>query len=328
MKNILVIIMMLTVAVSAANAEDLPAVNKVLKKPIGLLRDGFAFPNSGIEGLVTKSRLGNKWFFSPYSDITDLRFSVLTGWPMEILPSSTLEKIVGEMNSEANRSSTLQIKLWAKVTKYSNKSASKKNFYSDKLAEGEVFTRNYIFPLNYISIKSTKKSATDTLAEPPLDTIEDQEPDDPTSIIPKEARDISRRPEKKSEKIVLDKSNTGSIIPKNVMRKFKPKHVENLSKWKKKTVVEKDISLTNRTGFITQRDGYKIFNVDAMGMAVDDATFKLLECETLQRTEEIIVTSPGRNRYKISGTVTRFNGEYYILLQRTVKTYNNGNFAR
>ena len=29
-----------------------------------LLRDGFAFPNSGVEGLVTKSKGQQKWFFS------------------------------------------------------------------------------------------------------------------------------------------------------------------------------------------------------------------------------------------------------------------------
>jgi hypothetical protein len=71
-----------------------------------------------------------------------------------------------------------------------------------------------------------------------------------------------------------------------------------------------------------------MFKVDSVGMSVDDTAFILLECETLQRTELDIVTSPGRNRYKVSGTATKFKGEYYMLLQRTVKTYNHGNFAK
>ena len=112
------------------------------------------------------------------------------------------------------------------------------------------------------------------------------------------------------------------------MKKFKLKRVEDLSAWKKNTAIKKDASLTNRTGFITQGDGYKIFKIDAMGRNVDDSSFKLLPCETLERTEKIIVTSPGRNRYKVSGTITMFKGQYYMLLQRTVKTYNHGNFAR
>ncbi len=328
MNKIFVIIIMLAAATAAAAAEDLRAVKAAIKKPVGLLRDGFSFGNSGIEGLVTKSRVDNRWFFSPYTDVSDMRVTVLAGWPMELLPSSTLEKIVGEMNSDPNHSSTMEIKLWGKVTKYSNKSASKKFFYSNNLTEGEIFTRNYIFPLNFISISSVKESVTDAVTEPQPGKIDDQEPQDLTSIIPKVARDLLETSGKKPEKILLDKSNTDSIIPKDVMEKFKLIRVENLSKWKKKTIVEKDVSLTNRTGFITQGDRYKIFKIDAVGMAVDDAAFKLLECETLQRTEEDIVTSPGRNRYKVSGTVTKFKGEYYMLLQRTVRTYNHGNFAR
>jgi hypothetical protein len=343
MKNIFAIIIMLMAASTAVAAgdkderiaKDVPAAKAVAKaavkaaaKPAGLLRDGFAFPRYGVEGLITKSRIDNKWFFSPYTNISDTRHTILAGMSVELLPSSTLEKIIAEINSDPKHSSTLEIKLWGMVTKYCNVSSSRETLYSDKLSKNNIFHRNFIFPLNFISIISTNESAADAAVEPKADKTEVQEPDDPTSIIPKKARDMSKKPPKIIEEIVLDKSNTGSIIPKEVTKEFKPIRIENLAKWKKKITVEMDTSLTNRIGFITQGDRYKIFNIDAVGLAVDGATFKLLECETLQRTEQSIIEAVGRKRYKVSGTVTKFKGEYYLLLQRSVKTYNHGNFSR
>jgi hypothetical protein len=323
MNKTFIVLMLAVLIVSAACAENVKIVKPATEKVMPLLRDGFAFPNSGVEGLITKARGRQKWFFSPYENISDTRSTVLAGWSIELLPSSTLEKIIGMMNEATKKSSTMEIKLWGKVTKYSNKGASKRLFFGKDIPDGEIFSRNYIFPLNFIPITTVKEPVTNIL---PVKG-EDKKPDDPKSIIPQEAKNLLET-KKQPGKVVQGKTESDSIIPEDVMKKFKLKRVENLAKWKKNTMVMKDASLTNRTGFITQGEGYKIFTIDAMGRNVDDSSFKLLECETLERTEKVIVTSPGRNRYKISGTITMFKGEYYMLLQRTVKTYNHGNFAR
>lgn len=321
-KNI-IILMLAVVIVSAACAEDIKGIKPTTEEVMPLLRDGFSFPNSGVEGLITKARGQQKWFFSPYANISDKRSTVLAGWSIELLPSSTLEKIIGMMNEAPKKTTTMEIKLWGKVTKYSNKGASKRLYFGKDIPKGEIFTRNYIFPLNFIPITTIKEKVTNVMPG----TGEEKKPYDPKSIIPQEAKNLLET-KKKPGKVVQDMTESDSIIPEDVMKKFKLKRVENLAKWKKNTMVLKDASLTNRTGFITQGEGYKIFTIDAMGRNVDDAAFRLLPCETLQRAEKVIVTSPGRNRYKISGTITVFKGEYYMLLQRTVKTYNHGNFAR
>ncbi|MCF7955719.1 MAG: hypothetical protein K9M75_07960 [Phycisphaerae bacterium] len=325
MNKIFIILMLAVVIVSAVCAEDIKSVKpKSEEEVVPLLRDGFAFPNSGVEGLVTKARGQQKWFFSPYENISDTRVTILAGWSIELLPSSTLEKIIGMMDEAAQKSSTMEIKLWGKVTKYSNKGVSKKLYFNEDALKDEIFTRNYIFPLNFIPITTIKENVSNVIPG----NGEEAKPDDPKSIIPQEAKNLLETTGDKQGQTVTDKTEADSIIPEDVMEKFKLKRVENLSKWKKNTVVMKDASLTNRTGFITQGEGYKIFSVDAMGLKVNEAAFKLLPCETLQRTEKDIVTSPGRNRYKVSGTITMFKGEYYILLQRSVKTYNHANFAR
>jgi len=322
MNKMIILLVLSVVSVTAAGAE-VKTIKPVTETVVPLLRDGFAFPNSGVEGVVTKVRGQSKWLFSPYTDISDIRFTVSAGSSIELLPSSTLEKIIGVMDSGLKKNTSMEIKLWGKVTKYSNKSSSRKLHFAKITDKGDVFTRNYIFPLNFIPITSVKEPMSDTKP----DKGEDKEPDDPKSIIPQEAKDLLETSEKKSG-TDPDKPKSDSIIPQNIMEKFKVKRVEDLSRWKKNTVVKKDASLTNRTGFITQGQGHKIFAIDAMGRKVDDAAFRLLPCETLQWAENDIVTSPGRNRYKVSGTITMFKGEYYMLLQRTVKTYNHGNFAR
>ncbi|MBW8016993.1 MAG: hypothetical protein FVQ82_12475 [Planctomycetes bacterium] len=324
MNKIFIILMLAVLAGSAVCAEDVKIIKPAAKKVMPLLRDGFAFPISGVEGLIIKARGQQKWFFSPYADISDMRSTVKAGTSVELLPSSTLEKIIGMMAKAPKKSSTMEIKLWGRVTKYSNMCSSRKLYYSEEENNSEVFTRNYIFPMNFIPITTVKENV--TAAKPGKN--ESAKPDDPKSIIPQEAKDLLQPSEKKPVEAAPDDLKSDSIIPKEIMEKFKLKRVENLSKWKKNIIVMKDASLTNRTGFITQGDGYKIFTIDAMGRKVDDTAFKLLPCETLQRAEKDIVTSPGRNRYKVSGTITMFKGQYYMLLQRTVKTYNHGNFAR
>ena len=316
--------MLAVVIVGTAPGEEVKRAKPQVEKVMPLLRDGFAFPNSGIEGLVTKARGKQKWFFSPYENISDKKSTVLAGWSIELLPSSTLEKIIGMMAESPKNSSSMEIKLWGKVTSYSNISSSRKLYFGKDVRKGEIFSRNYIFPLNFIPITTVKEQ---TGSVDPVKSEIDK-PDDSKSIIPKEAKSLLETTKKEPAKAAPGKAKTDSIIPEDVMKKFKLKRVENLAKWKKNTVLIKDASLTNRTGFITQGNDYKIFSIDAMGRNVDDSAFKLLPCRMLQWAEKDIVTSPGRNRYKVSGTITVFNGEYYILLQRIVKTYNHGNFAR
>ena len=95
-------------AVKSFRTKEVKHIAPVVKEVMPLLRDGFAFPNSGVEGFINKSRKSGKWFFTPYTNISDTKATVLAGYSIELLPSSTLEKIIGMMSDATKRSSTME----------------------------------------------------------------------------------------------------------------------------------------------------------------------------------------------------------------------------
>lgn len=119
-----------------------------------------------------------------------------------------------------------------------------------------------------------------------------------------------------------------SIIPKDIMAILKPKRVVNLAKLRKVVEIEGNAMLAERTGFIIEQDGQKILNIDSLGRNVDNMSFKLLGNEVLKWTEYKIEKSPHPLRFRVAGIVTKYNNEYYILLQRATRAYNHGNFVR
>ena len=119
-----------------------------------------------------------------------------------------------------------------------------------------------------------------------------------------------------------------SIIPKNIMAILKPPRVVNLAKLRKVVETEGNAMLAERTGFVIEQDGEKILKIDSLGRNVDEMSFKLLGNEVLKWTELKIENSPNPLRFRIAGIVTKYNDEYYILLQRATRAYNHGNFVR
>lgn len=119
-----------------------------------------------------------------------------------------------------------------------------------------------------------------------------------------------------------------SIIPDDIMALLKPRRVVNLAKLKKLLETEENALLVDRTGYLLTKKGQKVFQLDSLGRKLQDMSFKLLPCEVLEWTEHRISQVINPHRYRIAGTVTKFKGEYYMLLQRAVRTYSHGNFVR
>lgn len=122
--------------------------------------------------------------------------------------------------------------------------------------------------------------------------------------------------------------NEPSIIPDKIRSLLKPKQVVNLTRMRTLLEVENDAILANRTGFVTIDPPF-VFHPDGFGQKIDEMSFQLLRCSTLEATEKQLKTSgPGRQRYKIAGIVTKYKGKYYLLLQRATRTYTHGNFTQ
>jgi len=267
------------------------------------LREGFLV--SAVNGKLTKAADSDRWFFIAEVDITDGRGTIKAGEPIELLPSGTLER----MTAPAADNGAIHIRLWARITRYcnrnvlldklpsrkfANRKAPNKQDLDSKFLGENLFNRNFLFPIYFV----------------PLSTIDQAE-------------------DRKDRTGDTDSSDDESIIPAEVLEQLKPKRVVNLAKLDDTLETEGDVVLADRTGFVVIDDGTKMFTVDGLGRNVDDLHFRLLPCETLEAIEKSLVETPiVRQRFRVSGVITMYRGQRYMLLQRATRTYSHGNFAR
>lgn len=271
------------------------------------LKEGFVI--EGLEGTVKKSEQTGKWIFISDTDISDGKYVIKTPTPIELLPTSTLEKIttivkdtpesdtdgstdlIGSLDPHAPRKIkpkkttdvpddfTTNVKLWARVTRYNNK--------------------NFLFPYLFLPVSES--------IQPPAPQQKEQ-------------------PEKETDP--PQNNETDSILPPDIMAALKPKRTVDLAKMKNILETEGDVLLVDRTGFLKDQQNIKTFTIDGLGRNIEDFSFHLLPCETLERTEIDILATYTRKRYKVAAIVTKYKNQYYMLLQRASRTYSHGNFAR
>ena len=161
--------------------------------------------------------------------------------------------------------------------------------------------KNYLFPWYYI---------------PMTELPGEQQTQDPDS----QQQENAQQQEEEEE--------DDSILPKDIMTLLKPKRVVNLAKLREVVAAEGNAMLAERTGFIVEKDGQKILQIDSLGRNVDEMSFKLLPCEVLEWSEYRMERYANPLRFRIAGIVTMSQGEYYMLLERATRAYNHGNFVR
>ena len=261
---------------------------------------------SAVDGKLTKAAESNTWFFTAEVNITDGRGTIKAGEPIELLPSSTLERMT---SLAADDDEAIHVRLWARITRYcnrnvlidklpsrkfTNRKAPNKQDIDLKFLGENLFNRNFLFPIYFV----------------PLSTIDETK-------------------EQKDQTGDTGNSDEESIIPAEVLERLKPKRVVNLAKLKDMLETERDFILANRAGFVIIDDSAKVFTIDGLGRNVDDLHFRLLPCETLEATEKSLVETPiVRQRFRVSGVITMYKGQRYMLLQRATRTYSHDNFAR
>jgi len=259
------------------------------------LREGFLY--NGVNGTISRNSETGRWNFTADTDLTDTRGVIKAGNSLELLLSGCLENMIAEAGGDEN---TLSVKLWAKVTRYSNRNLIDPDIEEQKEL---VFDKIYLFPMLFIPMSDVEQEPT---AEPAGDDAD---------VTPNQIDNPAE-------------TSSDSIIPTEVMEKLKPRRMPNLAKLKTALRQHGDITIFDRTGFIRRTKAGKIFELDGLGRGVDGTAFRLLNSETLERIERKLGDSPGRLRFRIAGIVTQYKSRYYLLLQRAARTYNNGNFAR
>lgn len=276
-----------------------------------LLWDGFVL--MGVNGKITPTALPDKsekasdakthlergfnlisgengWLYEFAEDVNDLRVKASAGTTLELLPSTTLERLIADVNERS--ANTYRLSGW--VTKYKG--------------------RNFIFPNHFLPVSTIiqRQPQTDQKPEEDIQSTPEKEAEQPAVSEP---NDLLAMP-----KEIMERLKAGRIVrPPTPRRTPKTKQI----------VLEQDSILADRSAFLVkQKDGRLVFILDALGRNVRPVSLKLLPCEALELTELTQSAIPEPVRFKIAGIVTKYKGENYLLLHRATRVYSHGNFAR
>jgi hypothetical protein len=234
------------------------------------LRDGAIL--AGADGTLAKDPNADRWLFTLKTTVADDRGAMNEGQAVEMLRSSTLEKMISITAAE-----NADFRLWGRITQFEGK--------------------NFILPVYFLTItEQRQRDANAPAAQKPIAI------NDPNDVVK---------------------------IPEEILKKLKPERTVELTQLSPTAGLEEDRMFSDRSGFITKTaDGSYIFKPDSLGQNVQKIAFAILPNDIVQQAIDEQSHSPDRIRYKVTGILTVYSGQNYILLQRAIRQYSHGNFAR
>jgi hypothetical protein len=258
--------------------------------PPAILPEGLMF--TGVDGELRRTAPGVYAFVFEKAFITD-KGSIFAGQEVELLPSTGLEYMLRELAQHPS----MGLRLWGSFTAYRGK--------------------NYIFPSYYLQVAPPA-------APSPAEPNKPATPSEPNDKLPRinDANDEVRIPQQLVEELKATR-RVIDIAP-STATPAEPNRTATLRE-------TGDALIVDRMGIMAKPAGDEAwsFNINGLGRSVSGISFRLLPCEVLERME--IQRRPfylNPIRYRIAGTVTRFQGRYYILPTRAIRAYNNGNFTQ
>ena len=266
-----------------------------------LLRDGSVL--TGVDGRLVihdsneakRNSAFERWFFEFESDFSVGRDLVKAGTRLELLPSLVLERMIADANNGPDAS----YRLGGSLTQYRGK--------------------NFIFPTYFLPLAKAKKPKLPVSQKSPQQESRPKinEPNDVIKI-PKEL--IDKLPDRKKTIEHTTRPENSEEIKTGPGRKTKPGK-------------KQDSILADRCGFLREssrqpQDSWRqiSFVLDALGRTEGKTSLHVLPCQVLEQAQHRQAAAPETLRFKIAGIVTKFKGKKYLLLQRTTRLYNHGNF--
>jgi len=279
------------------------AAEKFEIPPKAALPDGYIL--RGVEGKLVSfdANKGSReagsqgWFFEFNSAVKHDKDVLKAGTRLKLLPSSTLEKMVADVNNRSlapapfDRAQSMPVagatsatgaeanyRLWARVTKYKD--------------------RNFIFPEYFLPLGEQIQNSEFRIQNSEL-------------AIPKE---------------ILEKLEGRRTVPRR--RIGQPAFGGP---------IKQNYVLANRTGFIQYPEASiqkpvsrSQFVFDALGRNIQPASggLRLLPCQVLELAQQIQAAEPDPVRFKIAGIVTEYKGQCFLLLQQAIRVYSHDNFGR
>lgn len=151
---------------------------------------------------------------------------------------------------------------------------------------------------------------------------------DGENAVQPEPKEPEKTPEKPAEEEpAQEEPEEESIIPTDILKQIKANKSPDLKKFMQIAEVTGDRNLIGRSGYFSDTKKMPVFQPDAFGMKVDNKEFTLLPNSMLADAEKELARMPGRQRFNVSGLVTTYKGQTYMLLRRANRTYTHGNFT-
>ena len=263
----------------------------------GLLSDGSVL--KGVDGKVIGSDVNDIWYFEFSSDVNDYGVVIKTGTKLELLTSSTLEKIIADINAPT----IVDYRLWGGITQYKG--------------------RNYIFPTYFMRISKMEDPNTGAPETSEPNQVEPNEPTTEQQSRVSDPNDILTIPPEIMERLETTRAEAAGSGRKTA-------DGNDVVNAKSQIMKNTDSVIVDRTGLLVKDGNSFVFVPDAFGRNVSSVEdrLRLLPCEALELTERRQSVVIETVRFKIVGIVTKYKSERYLLLQKATRVYSHGNFGR
>jgi hypothetical protein len=279
-----VLLLLVVLGMSGMSWGALPQVRKLLPEATVLDR---------LDGRVLHADVNDTWLFELERDVNEVGVQVPAGTRFVLLPSTTLGKLIVDMNDRAGP----QYRLTVRVTRYQG--------------------RNYLIPIYFLPLSKLKsdqgpedggRKTEDTGANPPS-AIPNPRSGAPEPTIPPEI--MKQLQERRPIRTAPPSARPDQEPPPGA--KNEPAPAERM--------------LANRVGLIQKEDGHFVFIPYALGWNLSDVRYEILPSSVLEQTLQQQAGSLERMRFNVAGLVTEFQGRKYLLLLRAVPVYNYGDFG-
>ena len=264
--------------------------------PSKLLPEGYMI--NGLQGRLVRANAAGRWFllFGDQKDIPKTDPTDPLSVPIEVLPGRNLLAMTEVTANETNLS--LFFRVWGRITTYHNRNY----ILPQTVATVSLFSKN--------PVTATGTKSSDTNEEKTLATLRDMLTAIPATmpLVPERLR---------SDRINGHAStNSAGGIPQTRTDPFK-----------NRTALREGTMLVDRTGQIFydgQRQRWLFLFESSAGRAEQSAI--LQPCGLLESMEQQFMMSGANARFTISGTITTWADEAYLLPHKVMRTFTSGNF--
>ncbi len=252
---------------------------------------------TGVDGKLIHTDANDTWWFEFTADVKSDTYHVPTGARLRLLPSSTLERLIADVN---DRYAPLY-RLSAQVTRY----------------EGvNYLLTTYFLPLSaFKGDEGTPATADVPVAPADLST-------DPNLAVPPEILEKlkSRRPIHGPLRRTGQSDSQVSPVTRDYLGRLLVDRVGLIGAADVGTLPIAHVSTSAQPRFY--------FVPCALGWNVSTMRYELLPSSALEQVRRLQRSSLEPIRFNVAGLVTQFRGTQYLLLQRAAPVYNYGNFGR